>query len=209
MSKSHYLENIFADLKDEIAFDEDVVALAKLLKVMLKYDVKQSVNNWLYLMKNYNLKTLRQEIDFTPLTKEFIIELLRYQDLTQLFLNFKRIPNDNLNHILKEFMNVFNKESGIYQYFYGLIKEHKKQAVLFGIESHICVFQTAIELKEKGYEVYVVSDISFSRSDKEKEAALKNLRHFGILTLTLESVLFMWLETSKNPCFKEIQALIK
>lgn len=125
MSKSHYLENIFADLKDEIAFDEDVVALAKLLKVMLKYDVKQSINNWLYLMQNYNLKTLRQEIDFTPLTKEFIIELLRYQDLTQLFLNFKRIPNDNLNHILKEFMNVFNKESGIYQYFYGLIKEHK------------------------------------------------------------------------------------
>ena len=53
MSKSHYLENIFADLKDEIAFDEDVVALAKLLKVMLKYDVKQSVNNWLYLMQNY------------------------------------------------------------------------------------------------------------------------------------------------------------
>lgn len=130
MSKSHYLENIFADLKDEIAFDEDVVALAKLLKVMLKYDVKQSVNNWLYLMKNYNLKTLRQEIDFTPLTKEFIIELLRYQDLTQLFLNFKRIPNDNLNHILKEFMNVFNKESGIYQYFYGLIKEHKNELEL-------------------------------------------------------------------------------
>ena len=130
MSKSHYLENIFADLKDEIAFDEDVVALYKLLKVMLKYDVKQSVNNWLYLMKNYNLKTLRQEIDFTPLTKEFIIELLRYQDLTQLFLNFKRIPNDNLNHILKEFMNVFNKESGIYQYFYGLIKEHKNELEL-------------------------------------------------------------------------------
>lgn len=98
------------------------------------------------------------------------------------------------------------KEEEIYN---ALIKEHKKQAVLFGIESHICVFQTAIELKEKGYEVYVVSDISFSRSDKEKEAALKNLRHFGILTLTLESVLFMWLETSKNPCFKEIQALIK
>ena len=60
------------------------------------------------------------------------------------------------------------KEEEIYN---ALIKEHKKQAVLFGIESHICVFQTAIELKEKGYEVYVVSDISFSRSDKEKEAA--------------------------------------
>lgn len=156
MSKSHYLENIFADLKDEIVFDEVVVALAKLLKVMLKYDVKQSVNNWLYLMQNYNLKTLRQEIDFTPLTKEFIIELLRYQDLTQLFLNFKRIPNDNLKHILKEFMNVFNKESGIYQYFYGLIKEHKNELELseiyFVVKSSskfdILVFDLTSFLKE-------------------------------------------------------------
>ena len=69
MNKSHYLENIFTDLKDEIAFDEDVVALYKLLKVMLKDSVKESINNWLYLMQNYNLKTLHQEIDFTPSLK--------------------------------------------------------------------------------------------------------------------------------------------
>lgn len=88
-------------------------------------------------------------------------------------------------------------------------KTGKKQVVLFGIEAHICVFQTALELKEKGYEVFVVSDISYSRNDEEKNIAMQNLRHLNIMTPTLEMVLFMWLEGSKNPNFKEVQALIK
>lgn len=85
----------------------------------------------------------------------------------------------------------------------------KKQIVLFGIEAHICVFQTAIGLKEKGYEVFVVSDCSYSRNDKEKDEALKFLRHKDIMTPTLEMVLFMWLKNSGHKNFKEIQNLIK
>lgn len=90
-----------------------------------------------------------------------------------------------------------------------LESEGKKQVVLFGIEAHICVMQTAIELKEKGFEVFVVYDASSSRDEKEKELAMKNLRHLGILTLSVESVLFMWLGASSNEHFKEVQALIK
>ena len=90
-----------------------------------------------------------------------------------------------------------------------ILKSGKKQIVIFGIEAHICVFQTALELKEKGYEVFVVSDISYSRNNEERLLALKNLRHFGIMTPSLETVLFMWLRGSKNPNFKEIQSLIK
>lgn len=127
MSKSHYLEDIFTDLKDEIAFDEDVVALYKLLKVMLKYNVKASMNNWLYLMQNYNLEILRQEVDFTPLSENFIIELLKYQDLEKTFLALNKIPKHNLNIIIQEFINTFNEHSGIYQYFYRLIREHKNE----------------------------------------------------------------------------------
>lgn len=85
----------------------------------------------------------------------------------------------------------------------------KKQIVLFGIETHICVFQTAVELKEIGYEVYVVSDCSYSRSDIEKNAAIENLRQNNISIVTLEMALFMWLKSAKHPSFKEIQALIK
>lgn len=98
------------------------------------------------------------------------------------------------------------KEDEIFE---AVKKTGKKQVVLFGIEAHICVFQTAIELKEMGYEVFVVYDISHSRKDEEKLLAMKNLSQLGILTLSLEMVLFMWLTGSKNPNFKEVQALIK
>ncbi len=98
------------------------------------------------------------------------------------------------------------KENEIFD---AIKKTGKKQVVLFGIEAHICVFQTAIELSEMGYEVFVVYDISHSRKDEEKLLAMKNLSQLGILTLSLEMVLFMWLAGSKNPNFKEVQALIK
>ena len=88
-------------------------------------------------------------------------------------------------------------------------KSNKKQIVIFGIEAHICVFQTALELKEKGCEVFVVEDASYSRCDIEKEIAMKNLRSFGIMTPSVEMILFMWLKNSKNPSFKEVQSLIK
>ena len=78
-------------------------------------------------MQNYNLKTLHQEIDFTPLIVEFIIELLKYQDLEATFLTLSKVPKYNLKIIFQEFMNTFNDRSGIYQYFYHLIKEHKSQ----------------------------------------------------------------------------------
>ena len=111
--------------------------------------------------------------------------------------NYKPFEKTNFSVTGEE--NIFN----------AIKKTGKKQIVVFGMEAHICVFQTAIALKEKGYEVFVVSDGSFSRKKEEKEAAFQNMRHTGILTPTVEMVLFMWLKGSSSPCFKEVQALIK
>lgn len=88
-------------------------------------------------------------------------------------------------------------------------KINRKQVVLFGIEAHVCVFQTAEDLKNMGYEVCVVYDASYSRNNFEKELAIQNLREQGISILSVETVLFMWLKSSKDPAFKEIQSLIK
>lgn len=85
----------------------------------------------------------------------------------------------------------------------------KKQIILFGIETHICVLQTAIELKEKGFEVYVIKNACKSRQESEYLSGLDTMRDNGINIVTLEIALFELLETSKNPKFKEIQALIK
>jgi len=85
----------------------------------------------------------------------------------------------------------------------------KKQVILFGIETHICVLQTAFDLLNKGYEVFIVQNACGSRCEDNKSAALRRLIHSGAQIVTTEMVLFELLEGSKHPNFKEIQTLIK
>ncbi len=84
-----------------------------------------------------------------------------------------------------------------------------KQIIIGGIETHICVLQTALDLISEGFEVHVVKDACASRNKKEYKTGLELLKQYGAKITCLEIVLFEWLKTSKNPNFKEIQALIK
>ena len=84
-----------------------------------------------------------------------------------------------------------------------------KQVILFGIETHICVLQTAMDLLNEGYEVFVIQNACGSRNEENKNAALRRLIHSGAQIVTTEMVLFELLESSKHPKFKEVQALIK
>ena len=83
------------------------------------------------------------------------------------------------------------------------------QIVIGGIETHICVLQTAAELINEGFEVYVVKDACASRNKHEYKTGLELLKQYGAKITCTEIVLFEWLKTSKHPRFKEIQALIK
>ena len=86
---------------------------------------------------------------------------------------------------------------------------NKKQIVLFGIETHICVFQTAIDLINNGYEVFVADSASSSRDEYNKKSALKRLVQAGGQIVTTEMILFELLRSSKHPNFKEVQKIIK
>ncbi len=88
-------------------------------------------------------------------------------------------------------------------------KTDKKQIIIFGIETHICVLQTAFDLLKEGYEVFVIKDASASRSDENNNLALQRLMHAGAQILSTEMVIFELLKSSKHPNFKEVQALIK
>ncbi len=88
-------------------------------------------------------------------------------------------------------------------------KNNCKQIVIFGIETHICVNQTAEALIRAGFEVNVISDACGSRAESEYQAGLNRMKDNGAHVLTTEIALFEWLKTSKHPNFKEIQALIK
>lgn len=88
-------------------------------------------------------------------------------------------------------------------------KNNCKQIVIFGIETHICVNQTAEALIRAGFEVNIISDACGSRAESEYQAGLNRMKDNGAHVLTTEIALFEWLKTSKHPNFKEIQALIK
>ena len=85
----------------------------------------------------------------------------------------------------------------------------KKQIVIFGIETHICVYQTASALIEQGYEVYVIKDACASRNKYEFKQGIDAMVANGAKISCVEIALFDWLKGAKNPKFKEVQALIK
>jgi len=90
-----------------------------------------------------------------------------------------------------------------------IAKLNKKQIILGGIETHICVLQTAAELIQNGYEVYIVKDACASRNKNEYKTGLELLKQYGAKITCVEIVLFEWLKSSKHPNFKEIQTFIK
>jgi nicotinamidase-related amidase len=80
---------------------------------------------------------------------------------------------------------------------------------LIGIETHVCVAQTALDLKVRGYEVAVAADAVSSRRAIDKNLALKRLSAAGITITTAEAVIFEWLERAGTPEFKEILKIVK
>ena len=91
----------------------------------------------------------------------------------------------------------------------ALKKLDRRQVVLAGMEAHICVVQIAASLLEAGYEVFVVSDATASRSLESEQACLARLSAVNAGIVTTEMVLFEWLGQAGTPAFKAILPLIK
>lgn len=85
----------------------------------------------------------------------------------------------------------------------------KNQFVLVGIEAHICVTQTALDLKTTGKEVFVIADCVTSRKPSSVDLALKRMRAAGCHVINTEMALFEWLNISGTDDFKKISKLIK
>lgn len=85
----------------------------------------------------------------------------------------------------------------------------RQQIVLAGMEAHVCVLQTAIELQQLGLRVFVVEDAVCSRREANKRNALSRLQQAGVVVTNTESVLFEWLRDARHAQFKRIAALVK
>jgi nicotinamidase-related amidase len=90
-----------------------------------------------------------------------------------------------------------------------LISRNVKQVLVCGIEAHICVMQTSLDLLEKGFEVYLLVDCVTSRNPENKQIALARLSQAGAIPSTLEMALFEMMRTADSPQFKAIQKLVK
>lgn len=83
------------------------------------------------------------------------------------------------------------------------------QIVLCGLETHICVSQTAHDLLNENFEVHVLTDCVGSRFTADRETALRKMQLHGVVPSSVETALFELLRDSKNEQFKEIQNLVK
>jgi nicotinamidase-related amidase len=81
--------------------------------------------------------------------------------------------------------------------------------VVAGCEAHVCLLQTALDLLEDEFDVWVVTDACSSRTERNRDAAFDRLAGAGVELVTTEMVAFEWLRTAEHTAFKEIQALIK
>jgi len=91
----------------------------------------------------------------------------------------------------------------------GCLPLTRGQVVLAGMEAHVCVLQTAFELRAAGPEVFVVADAVCSRTETNSRNALDRMAAAGIVITNMESVLFEWLGDAANEHFRTISKLIR
>lgn len=83
------------------------------------------------------------------------------------------------------------------------------QIIVAGIETHVCILQTVLDLISDGFEVYVIADATGSRAESSNTLALRRMDKAGAFIADSEMVIFEWLETADTPEFKPLQELIK
>jgi nicotinamidase-related amidase len=85
----------------------------------------------------------------------------------------------------------------------------RNSIVLAGCETHVCLLQSALDLLDEEFDVWVVTDACGSRTERSRDAAFDRLAAAGAELVTTEMVAFEWLRTAEHPQFKEVLSLIK
>ena len=85
----------------------------------------------------------------------------------------------------------------------------RKQVLLVGIEAHICVYQTAVELMDAGYEVHLVTDAVSSRTAANRELAIRKMESLGAQVTGVEMALFELQKVAEGKIFRKILKIIK
>ncbi|MDD3343935.1 MAG: isochorismatase family protein [Sulfurospirillaceae bacterium] len=90
-----------------------------------------------------------------------------------------------------------------------LLAYKKKYAIVMGVEAHVCVLQTCLDLLEYGIQPILIVDCIGSRKQRDCDVAVQRLAQAGVILATYESILFELCESSREPAFKAISQLVK
>ena len=151
------------------------------------------------LVKNSNILMKMSEIYNIPvlITEQYPQRLGKTDSKIELPKNHKMFSKDYFSAFgVEDFVNEFNSLN-------------KKNIIIFGLETHVCVYYTVFHLIQNGYSVYVVADACASRTNESKKIALKQMRKLGANVITTEIALFSHIENSKVPNFKDLSNLVK
>jgi nicotinamidase-related amidase len=91
----------------------------------------------------------------------------------------------------------------------GFDLDGRDQAIVCGVETHVCVSHTVLDLLEQGVEVHVAEDAVGSRSEDDKRVALRRMEHAGAVLTTVEMALFELVRRAGTDEFKRLQALVR
>jgi len=120
---------------------------------------------------------------------------------------------DEILRVLPDDAEVFEKTAfsscGAEQFVAMLEEFGVKQVVLCGLETHVCVNQTAHDLLYRGFQVHVLCDCVTSRFEYNRLAGLAKMRHSGVIESSIEMAFFELMRDAGHDKFKEIQTLIK
>ena len=90
-----------------------------------------------------------------------------------------------------------------------LAQQNRISVLVFGVETHVCVMQTVLDLLDNGMQPVVIADATGSRDSYDRRQAIRRMRRAGAVITTTEAILFELCRSSKDPVFKAISQLIK
>ena len=90
-----------------------------------------------------------------------------------------------------------------------LAQQNRSTILLLGVEAHVCVLQTALDLLDNGMQPVIIADAVGSRFPYDKKQAIRRIRRAGGVITTVETILFELCRSSEDPAFKTISSLIK
>jgi nicotinamidase-related amidase len=142
-----------------------------------------------------------------------IRKLLEFAKITEIPIILTEQNPKGLGRTIKEIKDLIPEVEPVEKYTFSCVGDENfvsvldrnelKNIIVVGIETHICVTQTVIDLLSGGYIIHVISDAVGSRSEFTHNAGISRMRSAGAVISTLEMVMYEYLKTSKHPKFRD------